>query len=383
MNRKAEKRILITGNGFDLALGLPTSYSNFITAIQYVQKSKDGLVFLQDISPNNYDKLAEHYKLQTSYDLNKIKETQYAQNLWLRYFVGLKPNPDKKWVDFEKEIHQILLDLKKLQKEIDLVEMESKCAHVRIYKGSQRELSGCVYIDERIFSRISSLLGLDSNGDSIDIVNGPYKSTFGIIEHLYKQLVEFSEIFKYYLTNLVMKIFDTKKFSTIQINAERIITFNYTPVAQALGIHCEHVHGDLSQSLIFGIDNANDLTQTFGSDVLSFTKYFQTIFYRTYASQFKQKIKETPAPPNHYIFYGHSFDLSDKSYIEPIFTAVHGNDNQQITICYDKDERRPPILRNLLDPRMLGNNANELIEELVAKDKLNFEHIESIIPRSH
>jgi hypothetical protein len=180
-----------------------------------------------------------------------------------------------------------------------------------------------------------------------------------------------------------MEIFNSRKFSKIKINADRVLTFNYTHIAQAFEIQCDHVHGDLSGSLIFGIDNANDLTETLGSDVLSFTKYFQTIFHTTYASQFKQEIKGTPALPNHYIFYGHSFDMSDKSYIEPMFNAVHRNETQKITIYYDKDERRPPILRNLLDPRMLGENANDLIENLIAKGKLNFELIESIIPISN
>lgn len=86
MNLKAKKRILITGNGFDLALGLPTSYNDFIDVIRFVQQSEDGAIDIRNALPAKFEKLNEYYSLQQNYDFKKIKEDQYAQNLWLKYF---------------------------------------------------------------------------------------------------------------------------------------------------------------------------------------------------------------------------------------------------------------------------------------------------------
>lgn len=286
-------------------------------------------------------------------------------------------------MDFERDIRQILLDLANLQKELNkFEEKNNEPCHV-VRKGNNYPSTSSVNIHTNAYERLSTLLAWIDHEDVTNLQKQVDKSTQQILQHLYKDLEVFSEIFKDYLTHFVMEVFNSRKFPNIEIKVDKVLTFNYTHIAQAFKFPCDHVHGDLSGSLIFGIDNANDLTETLGSEVLSFTKYFQTIFHKTYASQFKQEIKKTPAEPTHYIFYGHSFDLSDKSYIEPIFASVYRNVTQQITIYYDKDERRPPILRNLLDPRMLGENANDLIENLVAKGKLHFEHIESIIPSSN
>lgn len=385
MNHKAEKRILITGNGFDLALGLPTSYNDFIDVVRFVRKSADGAIDIQKALPTKFEKLNELYKLQPSYDLMKVKEEKYAANSWLNYFSTELGNDsynlNKKWVDFERDIRRILLDLANLKKELNIFEEKNHKPCNVVRKGKEYiSPDNSVSINTNAFERLARLLNWDSGAT---VTKFDSQSIEKIVLDLYKDLEVFSEIFKDYLTHFVMEIFHSRKFPNIAIKAHEVLTFNYTHIAQAFKIPCDHVHGDLSGCLIFGIDNANDLTETLGSEVLSFTKYFQTIFHKTYASQFKQEIKETPAQPTHYIFYGHSFDLSDKSYIEPIFNAVYRNDTQQITIYYDKDERRSPILRNLLDPRMLGENANDLIENLVAKGKLHFEHIESIIPISN
>jgi hypothetical protein len=193
-------------------------------------------------------------------------------------------------------------------------------------------------------------------------------------------LDEFSKIFKAYLKDLVIPIFNAKKFKELAIEPPaHVITFNYTPIATILGFKCEHLHGSINDNIIFGVDSVGDLTESLGPNALSFTKYFQCLFHQTFATNFKQN-NQHQSSLNRYYFYGHSFDLSDRSYIKVIFDSLDNIFGQKAVIYYHSDESRASILRNLLDSRMLGEDAQKKIEKLIADKRLVFELKKSILP---
>ena len=88
--------ILVIGNGFDLAHGLPTSY-------------KDFLVFIE--------RYKEYYdKSRIIYDFTNI--TMYFRNLkerWIHHFLKLKDEnmleSKQTWIDFESEISKVIQTL--------------------------------------------------------------------------------------------------------------------------------------------------------------------------------------------------------------------------------------------------------------------------------
>lgn len=90
-NQEVANNILVIGNGFDLAHGLPTTYDNFICAI----RSK-----LQSIRHHNKKSHVEEVSLD--YPYSKI-----VKNGFIEYFlnyVGKVPG----WVDMERLIKDII-----------------------------------------------------------------------------------------------------------------------------------------------------------------------------------------------------------------------------------------------------------------------------------
>ena len=72
--------ILILGNGFDIAHGLDTRYTDFLNYCQ-----------------------AQFYKLP-SYKPSNC----YFTNMWLRHFLNITNKIGNNWIDLETEIHKVI-----------------------------------------------------------------------------------------------------------------------------------------------------------------------------------------------------------------------------------------------------------------------------------
>lgn len=110
-------KILVLGNGFDLAHYLPTTYNHFMTAMQAIVKSKNNEItfdeLFADYLENNDEfflKSKELYKtdeFKLSADLvNQFKE-KLESNSWFQYFSKYLENVET-WIDFESEIERVL-----------------------------------------------------------------------------------------------------------------------------------------------------------------------------------------------------------------------------------------------------------------------------------
>lgn len=111
--------ILVIGNGFDLAHGLPTKYGDFLDSVEAVKLfNNDYNKFLENLE--NYEKelykkvlpLENDNKLKEGYveDLNKYIE----KNFWIEHFLEIrkiKNEIGENWIDFEKEIDHVLQTL--------------------------------------------------------------------------------------------------------------------------------------------------------------------------------------------------------------------------------------------------------------------------------
>ncbi len=137
--------ILVIGNGFDLAHGLPTKYQDFLEFIAFFKKK-----FI-----SNYDKIEsyipygneKHYEKYRDYfekDIEKLVRNEFLSlidnNLWFDHFdKAFKNNLKNKqnWLDFEAEISYVIQELDRIRKEIikeninhnpnAIVTVESKC----------------------------------------------------------------------------------------------------------------------------------------------------------------------------------------------------------------------------------------------------------------
>lgn len=130
-------KILIIGNGFDLAQGLPTSYDDFLNLenaiesiynygkkpnidkyiemhninkkiIPFVKKINDAICESKvNANDTQSDKIysIENKKFDEFYDCIKF-------NIWINYFNRIRNNiKGKNWIDFEKEISNVIKDL--------------------------------------------------------------------------------------------------------------------------------------------------------------------------------------------------------------------------------------------------------------------------------
>ena len=121
--------ILVVGNGFDLAHGLPTSYKDFLEFIKYLN-----LFYYANKSDISRYRDADKFKelntdIQT-YLVNKFPMNENdilldelinlsSNNIWIKHFQ--KRIKDKKlkgenWIDFESEITNVVKSLEYLKK---------------------------------------------------------------------------------------------------------------------------------------------------------------------------------------------------------------------------------------------------------------------------
>lgn len=119
--------MLIIGNGFDLAHGRPTTYSDFLQFLNYILLAKDhpGDKSQFEASLNIKCQTVKQYILD-SFDTRKNSGTEAAwnkdpmvqelyehldKNVWYEYFKNIWENDlinGKNWIDFEQEILEVI-----------------------------------------------------------------------------------------------------------------------------------------------------------------------------------------------------------------------------------------------------------------------------------
>lgn len=115
-------KILVLGNGFDLAHYLPTTYNHFMTAMQAIVKSTNNEItfdelfaeYLKDNADKNekerFQKTIDLYqtdKFILSEDVTKVFKGKLENNSWFQYFSKYLENVET-WIDFEGEIERVL-----------------------------------------------------------------------------------------------------------------------------------------------------------------------------------------------------------------------------------------------------------------------------------
>lgn len=191
--------ILIVGNGFDLAHGLPTRYSDYVHQIS------------EELDFEQY--LGERYEIdKESYQLFiRVKKSTLFRYIEHRCEDG--------WVDFENELRLIVDDTSDFEKHLS---RQSKKADDGLYN----EL---LFWDSRVVKAKSSFLQmtLDSNG------KGPWAGNeFNHVEDtIIQQIFDFISLFKKYI--VWVNTVELPKKSPIslidEIKIDHFLSFNYTP----------------------------------------------------------------------------------------------------------------------------------------------------------
>ena len=129
--------ILIIGNGFDLAHGLPTRYDDFL---DFCERARRIYTFREDASLNEYKSdnidnwemnddirnalleaftkrdCQKNFNDDNTYNLNVTTSNEFLnelythidENAWLEYFLKYRSSIGGNWIDFETEISKVI-----------------------------------------------------------------------------------------------------------------------------------------------------------------------------------------------------------------------------------------------------------------------------------
>ena len=370
--------ILLIGNGFDLAHGLPTSYKNFLefcerarriytykesaSVAEYARQNLYGWKMSDEIKGRLVDAY-EHrscikaYAPDGTYHLNVTTtcgpldelNTHVSHNAWLEYFLNCSSYIGENWIDFESEISRVIQTLDSVRVMVNnggsvMDIQDSRTDILKAIADSSRVKAQNVFRDVKAIDRFAGFLNTE-------------------LERLIRAL-------EIYIAEFVGKILISTKNADIEaLNPTHVLSFNYSDTyrrvyGQGKRIEYDYIHGKAdilknmaSSNLVLGIDEyLGDDRKDKELEFLTFKKFYQRIYKSTGNRYLKwiDDIRNVGLNPTLYIF-GHSLDVTDKDILKLLIC----NDNVQTKIFYyreNEDDKKTlgKLIRNLV--RIMGQD---------------------------
>lgn len=354
------KNILILGNGFDLHHNMKTKYSDYIKFIRDLKNTnanikknnKTGVMTLDDLNENNTKLKAQC--LQTYKDkgfseeiIKKVWST--LENNFVQYFMVYDEKVEG-WIDFEILIKNITVDLEVILSKIDNIESDAQDNYKSGIIGNRREnllaksFNKIFDIDEssRIYIK-DDLANVWTGINKKEVIKILRKEFDGLCDSLWIYLKEIEPYCREIKTEYTYQQIES-------INADAIITFNYTDTYNRYRIKPEniiHVHGSLEEKNIvlgFNDDDEKELQYIY------FKKYMQCILKATpilerynfsteILDEWGLRTSNYAKPIMH--FFGHSLNITDKEKLMHLFT----NASRIKIYYYDEDDHEEKIER--------------------------------------
>lgn len=412
-------RIILIGNGFDLAHEMPTSYNNFIT--DYWSMINNHLM------NNNGEYISDDFSVHYTYTYNHndilnvvANSTEYLQDFYKEYarhnanYADLILNNHflfdiskisfDNWVDIENEYYNILLEL-----------VKDKSYR---FGGIQQLNKDLLSIRNNLNNYLANLQANFKHSNKIvnhirTFLNEPFKMT-DISEEAKKKIYkdkweQFKNIslnidqtiephfhtdhFDKYIFSKVSKgVYDEKAFyDLIRINEHEffrdkvdfpeIVTFNYTSTEEVynefLDFNTTHIHGEIldeTNPLIFGYGDELDdlypsiekLQDNFFLDNMKSINYSKTTNYKHLLSVLESGLFQV------YIM-GHSCGNSDRTLLNTIFE--HDNCASIKIFFYQDSEKSDRYLETYKNISRNFNNKAKLRDRVV-----NWQLSEPLVP---
>jgi hypothetical protein len=327
-------RIVIIGNGFDLAHGLETSYRNFIDDLW--EREKNGFI------TRNFSYCHDYYKSESTFievhstrpHMSKITTVGYGYD----WFENLRKNCGLLLVAIKNTFLDIISKEIKLQNWVD------------IEKEYYRELNEC----------------LDNKRK-------------GGIKKLNAEFSAITTALKIYLEDLQKHVSSENKiFQHLKINEKSIdnmifLNFNYTSIIKNYGVSEEqiiYIHGKLNDSnnpIIFGYGDEQDENYKLieNKDDNEYFKKTKTIDYLK-TDNYKKMRTFMESGEYEIFIMGHSCGISDRTLLNRLFE--HKN-CQSIRVFYHKkddgSDNYDDIMYNIY---RIFNDKNTMVDKVVSKD---------------
>ncbi len=361
--------ILLIGNGFDLAHGLPTRYTDFLEFIK-IMKAVNDKELKCDETINwggaiekcilNYYRLPMRIKWEIIAQLKDIWKkgseeieellSLIADNFWLEYFLECPMYQKENWIDFESEISRIIRSIDSDMREKD-------------FDGQIQELTN-EYLSDRYLHDGMSRNGF---GEWPGICKITYRE---LRDALLKDLNRLIRILEIYLYSLVARIPCNGILPDVQdICFDKVLSFNYTDTyrkkydkqgrAEYDFIHgrADAAHTIATNNMVLGIDEYLSAERK-DADVefIAFKKYYQRIYKET-GCYYKKWLRELETDnligqqKRHDLYiFGHSLDVTDKDVLRDLILHDHVN----TTIFYFNKDDFGAKITNLV--RVIGQD---------------------------
>ena len=361
--------ILILGNGFDLAMGRKTSYSDFVEFANKLFVEKD-----------------DH--LQSFLDSNNIDIEKYKDNLYLRFINDNRSSLGENWSNLEIMISQLAEAIDFFRLNSDKLYHKSGDLYPKFVEqfhkmmNEERNSTSKIFIGT-IFLKFYNDYGRDKPEKELAI--SEFNNLF--IHHL-DLLTELLEIYLSYRDYIDFEVAPIIPSETVldaidEISEASVISFNYTHTPNKLykipleKIHFIHGEIDLKRrkhninTMVFGIE---DKETEINSDLIPYQKFYQRIVKETgntYERFFDQESDISNGIPRivkNIIIFGHSVDPLDKEIFEKCFELVDNKYYQsRFIFTYFNETAKRSIIKNLAIIR-----GKDKLVELTGQKKVVF-----------
>lgn len=403
------KKVLILGNGFDLAHGLPTKYIHFLTfcirvdllwrfdvgnlnRFSSTRAFREKWIEKWDMEDSIKDYIVNAYEYRKfeglpSQETVKIKDEFLAElyelihnNIWFRYFNDIydkKRIKGENWIDFETEIRYVIQKIDETTDDLsaDLSEIFQKLQE-------QEDVKFNTFIGNfmnRIRKRFLKEIELN--------IREFRRIAFEDLERIIRAL-------EIYLNKFVDEIqVDNLVPEIINLKPDYVINFNYTNTYERLYDNATvfHIHGNCDvnrpaeeNNMVLGIDEYWDKDERdLRTNFTMFKKFAQRIQKHTGIENYKylneinkyyEKNKERwsgnvdmntthPNGVSYVYIFGHSLDVTDKD----ILSGFVGSESTSVTVyCYDKGTEGELIANTikLISEKQLLKKANNVPSKL-------------------
>lgn len=384
--------ILILGNGFDLAMGRKTSYSDFLGFVEQLFSGKypdDFQVFLESLNTDDKsvgDRISKLLSLKS--------------NLFIDYIRENKESLGNNWADIEHIISSIAEAILEIKNNIN------DYANVLSYGLTYQQADSfanksnttafifvCETLSEKSYKQRTveepvlptsemlqqELLEQEFSKEGL-IGEYPKASNLDIVEELNQDFIdsldELTDLLELYLSYLDYLDFERDKIELKEtalsaidnISSFNVINFNYTNSALKLlkiplmNTHFVHGRIDITRkfspinTMVFGIEDKE--VNMVNTDLIPYQKYYQRIVKETGSAYelflkkgatFTQTEAEIEGPINIVVF-GHSVDPLDKEIFQKCFCLtkrIGGSFQYKFIFTYYDEWAKRSIVKNL------------------------------------
>lgn len=338
------KKLIILGNGFDLASTLKSTYRHFFSERidEKVKKQLDEALIcfksqMVDSSYFGYDTIfrvkepderfeqarrtMQNLRGTSNHDIYGIIQSSYLTFWDLIFYYSGGKEKDLQWQDVEQKMLEFFCSK----------DENAKFPNLRMIESLLRGIFDKVNAETLLCLHLASFLPNREEYERKDLLN-----------YLYDELRTFEHYFVEYLRSIIDYSYEEKaadlllkmtQATSLPKVSDTIFSFNYTyPFSDYVKII--NVHGTVKEdNIIFGIDQ-DEIDPSL--DIYRFTKTFRQMTETKLAVTYQENILPDKEAVDEIVFFGHSLSLLDYSYFQTIFDYYEIYQSKIVLIFYYK-----------------------------------------------